>query len=105
MPRQFRQARRNQRWRMSRQIKDRRRLNVFLVERRVAHLEGRQEVVALDLESTHDLLNKLEIKVQDLIERHKACTVPPVPFRVPKPCPVMRAWRWLRATLTSKGEP
>lgn len=35
------QFRRNQRWRMNRQMKDRRRLNLLLVEKRVRYLEGR----------------------------------------------------------------
>lgn len=71
MRNQFRQQRRNQRWRMNRQMQDRRRLNLFLVERRVRHLEGWREVVILDLENTHALLDTLEHKVQQLLEEKK----------------------------------
>lgn len=110
MPTQFRQARRNQRWRMNRQMKDRRRVNVFLLEKRVSHLEGRQEVFVLDLENTQDLMTALELKVKDLLEREKARQaaekwLAPVVGQPRQPNRFVRFWRGVAAMLNSKAEP
>ncbi|MDO4698176.1 MAG: hypothetical protein Q4A60_05805 [Pasteurellaceae bacterium] len=110
MSNQFRQARRNQRWRMNRQMQDRRRLNMFLVEKRVRQLEGHQEVLVLDLENTHDLIKALEIKVQGLLDEKKARQqaeklIAPVVGVPTPPSHLVRFWRWLRDVLCSKGNP
>ncbi|MDE3972335.1 hypothetical protein QA264_00920 [Glaesserella parasuis] len=103
------QFRRNQRWRMNRQMKDRRRLNLFLVEKRVRHLEGRQEVVTLDLENTHDLLTALETKVATLVAEKKAREQAEKELQwvaYPKPKSlVCRLWQWLLGMLGQKGNP
>lgn len=103
MNNQNRQRRRDQRWRMNRQLNNRRRVNLFLMEKRVRYLEGRQEVVALDLENTHDLMKALELKVQGLLDEKKArqqatCTCQ-------QPNRLLQFWRWLRDVLCSKGNP
>lgn len=110
MRNQFRQRRRDLRWRMNRQMQDRRRLNMFQVERRVRHLEGRQEVVALDLENTHDLMKALEIKVNKLVDDNKRLKAQIYICRYigkkvfVKPA-YLRFWHWLRDVLCAKGKP
>lgn len=96
------QRRRNQRWQMNKQLNNRRRVNLWKLEKRVSYLEGRDEVLTLDLENTHDLMKALELKVQGLLEEKKArqqtaCNGLP-------PC-LVKFWRWLRGVLCSKGTP
>lgn len=103
MSNQFRQRRRDQRWRINRQIKDRRRLNVFLVEKRVRQLEGWREVVLLDLENTHDLMTALERKVQKLLADNKQYHAQLQQAEQPdKPRSV---WQRLITLLRTKGNP
>lgn len=112
MRNQFRQRRRDLRWRMNKQMNNRRRLNLFLVERRVRHLEGRQEVLVLDLENSHDLMTDLEIKVKELLEdkRKREAEMQGKPLvrciTRPDPRPIsLRFWHWLRDVLCAKGKP
>ena len=110
MNKQSTQRRRDQRWRMNRQMKDRRRLNLFLVEKRVRHLEGRQEVVTLDLENTHDLMAQLEQKVSELIEDKRSRQaveklLAPVISYPKQPNCFYRLWRGVINVLRSKGNP
>lgn len=72
------QFRRNQRWRMNRNIQ-KRRVNLFFLEqdvkrldKQVQHLEKVRELSIMDTENTYDLLNELEIKVNRLIARERA---------------------------------
>lgn len=103
MNNQFRQRRRNQRWRINRQIKDRRRLNVFLVEKRVRQLEGWREVVLLDLDNTHDLMTALERKVQQLLAENKQYQTRLQ--QMEQPAPPRSVWQRLITLLRTKGNP
>lgn len=110
MSNQFRQRRRDLRWRMNRQLNNLRRVNIYLMEKRMSYLEGRQEVVNLYLENTHDLMTDLEIKVQGLLDREKARQqaeklIAPVVGVPAKPNSLVRFWCWLRDVLCAKGKP
>ncbi|MGX2949346.1 hypothetical protein ACWIUA_00360 [Ursidibacter sp. B-7004-1] len=89
------QFRRNQRWRMNRQLNNRRRINLWLLEKRVSYLEGREEVLVLDLENTHDLMKALETKVQKLIAENQA-------LKTTQPVGLLAR---VKAFLSSKGNP
>lgn len=85
----------NQRWRKLKK----RRVNLYFLENRVSHLEGQREVVSLDLENTHDLLQQLEIKVNRLIEQHRALAAEQ------KQANTRSVWRSILQILKTKGEP
>lgn len=94
--------RRTKRWRMSRNLQ-KRRVNLYFLEQRVAKLESRQELAVLDSENTQDLLNSLERKVQGLIDENKRLKQAE---NLQKPLkPRSTFWAWLCTLLTSKGKP
>lgn len=91
--------RRTKRWRMSRNLQ-KRRVNLYFLEQRVAKLESRQELAVVDSENTQDLLNALERKVQGLIDENKR-----LKQAENLPTARKRFWTWLHACLTAKGNP
>lgn len=92
--------RRTARWRMNRNLQ-KRRVNLYFLEQRVAKLESRQEIVVLDSENTQDLLHALERKVQGLIEENKRLKQAENLQKAKNTG--FRAWLW--GVLSSKGNP
>ncbi|MBF0786210.1 hypothetical protein E4T80_12125 [Muribacter muris] len=85
----------NQRWRKLKK----RRVNLYFLENRVSQLEGQREVVCLDLENTHDLLQQLEIKVNRLIEQHRALAAEQ------QQANTRSVWQRILQILNTKGNP
>lgn len=84
---------------------NRRRLNNFLLQKRVAKLERNLadeiELSRLDSEQTNDLLTELERKVEWLIKQNERLKQAGEPLQTqPK-----GLFAWLKAVLCSKGEP
>lgn len=90
--------RRNQRWRMSRNLQ-KRRVKFYQLEKRVAHLEGFREVCILDAENQADLLRALEMKIDALADENKHLR------KSRKPSLIQQMWALMRATLAQKGNP